>query len=54
MFAGSNMNSPYEAAKRLFRESESLISTGERFLEYLDKLDSHDNDSEHKIMQNYE
>jgi hypothetical protein len=54
MFAGSNMNSPYEAAKRLYKESQSLVSTGERFLEYLDKLDSHDKESEEKIMQNYE
>ena len=29
------MNSPYEAAKRLYRESVALVSTGERFNEYL-------------------
>ena len=29
------LNSPYEAGKRLQRESTNLLSTGDRFLEYL-------------------
>jgi len=44
------MNSPYEAAKRLSRESLALINTGERFVEYLDKLDAQDRMSEEQIM----
>lgn len=36
MLSGANLlNSPYEAAKRLARESSSLLATGQRFLEYL-------------------
>jgi hypothetical protein len=30
------------------------VNTGERFIEYLDKLDAHDKESEVKIMDNYE
>lgn len=29
---GGSVNSPYEAAKRLSRESASLLNTGQRFL----------------------
>jgi hypothetical protein len=36
---GANLlNSPYEAAKRLSRESTSLIGTSLRFIEYLDGM----------------
>jgi len=31
-----------------------MKSTGDRFLEYLDKLESNDQSSEEKVMQNYE
>ena len=36
------MNSPYEAAKRLLKEAQSLINTNERFNDYLSKLEEHD------------
>jgi hypothetical protein len=39
---GVNLNSPYEAAKRLLRESQSLINTGERYKKYLEKMEEHD------------
>ena len=51
---GVNLNSPYETAKRLSRESQSLVSTGERYLQYLDKMKEHDGESEKVILNNYE
>jgi hypothetical protein len=33
------LNSPYEAAKRLSRESSSLLATGSRFIDYLESVD---------------
>ena len=51
---GVNMNSPYEAAKRLSRESQSLMNTGERYLKYLEKMEQHDNNSEETVLRNYE
>ena len=51
---GVNLNSPYETAKRLSREGSSLISTGDRYLKYLDKMKGHDEESEKVILQNYE
>jgi hypothetical protein len=37
MLSGTNiLNSPYEGAKRLQRESSNLAATGERFLTFLD------------------
>jgi len=34
-----SLNSPYEAAKRLARESESLLATDQRFLAYLSQME---------------
>lgn len=51
---GVNLNSPYEAAKRLSRESTSLLATGQRFLQYLEKLEWHDNEADKMILENYE
>ncbi len=51
---GVNLNSPYEAAKRLMRECEALQSTSDRFKDYLDKLELHDNEAERIILNNYE
>ena len=51
---GVNLNSPYEAAKRLSRECKSLVQTGDRYLQYLQKIESQDGESEGLIMQNYE
>lgn len=51
---GANLNSPYEAAKRLQRECKALVSTGDRYLEYLRRLEEHDGVSEAQIMSNYE
>jgi hypothetical protein len=51
---GVNLNSPYEAAKRLMRECEALRSTSDRFKEYLKRLEIHDLEAEKVIMGNYE
>lgn len=51
---GVNLNSPYEAAKRLSRESVSLQATGGRFYQYLEKLEWLDSETEQLIVQNYE
>lgn len=39
VMGGNLLNSPYEAAKRLARESASLMATGQRFGEFLEKMD---------------
>jgi hypothetical protein len=40
MLSGTNiLNSPYEGAKRLQRESTKLVATGQRFLNYLDSME---------------
>ena len=49
-----NIFSPYEAAKRLGFESKSLVSTGQRYLQYLQILKGMDNDYEKEIVKNYE
>lgn len=51
---GVNLNSPYEAAKRLSRESQSLVNTGERYKKYLDKMEEQDAQSEKTVLLNYE
>jgi hypothetical protein len=51
---GVNLNSPYEAAKRLSRESENLLSTGSRFQQYLEKMEQLANEADDIILQNYE
>lgn len=51
---GVNLNSPYEAAKRLSRESQSLVNTGERYKKYLEKMEEQDGQSENTILLNYE
>lgn len=54
LFAVANLNSPYEAAKRLMRESETLLATADRFREYLAGLEGCDQGAEKKLMDNYE
>jgi hypothetical protein len=49
-----NIFSPYEAAKRLGFESKSLVSTGQRYLQYLKNLQGMDLDYEKEILRNYE
>ena len=51
---GVSLNSPYESAKRLSRESQSLVNTGHRYLAYLDKMEQHDEASEQVVLHNYE
>lgn len=51
---GTNLNSPYESAKRLSQESGSLQDTGKRFLQYLEKLEMHDSEVDTLLVQNYE
>ena len=50
----ANLNSPYENAKRLERECNSLISTGDRFLQYLSKIEEQDAQAEEVLRKNYE
>ena len=49
-----NIFSPYEAAKRLSVESKSLIKTGERYMQYLERLQNLNSEFEHEIVVNYE
>ena len=35
----NQLNSPYEAAKRLQRESISLMTTSQRFIDYLNSME---------------
>jgi hypothetical protein len=49
-----NIFSPYEAAKRLSIESKSLVKTGERYMQYLERLQSLDGEFESEIISNYE
>ena len=49
-----NIFSPYEAAKRMGFESKSLVSTGQRYLQYLKILQGMDTDYEKEILKNYE
>ena len=51
---GVNLNSPYEAAKRLSRESDSLLSTGQRLLQYLEKMEQLADEADRHIVENYE
>lgn len=49
-----NIFSPYEAAKRLGIESKSLVRTGVRYLEFLERLQDLDGKYENDIVKNYE
>lgn len=49
-----NIFSPYEAAKRLGVESGSLVKTGERYLQYLQRLQEMDTCYEAEITKNFE
>jgi hypothetical protein len=49
-----NIFSPYEAAKRLGFESKSLVSTGQRYLQYIKILQGMDQEYEKEIIKNYE
>jgi hypothetical protein len=49
-----NIFSPYEAAKRLSVESKSLIKTGERYMQYLERLHALNGEFESEIVVNYE
>ena len=49
-----NIFSPYEAAKRLGVESKSLVKTGVRYLEFLQRLQELDQEYENDIVKNYE
>lgn len=49
-----NVFSPYEAAKRLGLESQSLRKTGERYLKFLERLEKVDDDYEKEVIVNYE
>lgn len=51
---GVNLNSPYEAAKRLSRECQSLNNTGDKYSKYLCKMEELNSSSEQMILQNYE
>ena len=51
---GVNLNSPYEAAKRLSRECQSLNNTGDKYLKYLKKMDEMNANSEQQVLHNYE
>ncbi|CDW71274.1 kelch motif family protein [Stylonychia lemnae] len=51
---GVNLNSPYESAKRLMQECEALQSTSSKFMQYINKLEQLDNESEKIIMDNFE
>ena len=49
-----NIFSPYEAAKRLGVESKSLIKTGIRYHQFLNRLQDLDYSYEKDIVHNYE
>ena len=49
-----NIFSPYEAAKRLSVESKSLTKTGERYMQYLQRLHALNGEFEKEIVINYE
>lgn len=49
-----NIFSPYEAAKRLGVESKSLVQTGERYMQFLNRLRELDNQYEVEIVKNFE
>ncbi len=50
----ANLNSPYEAAKRLSNESGNLVKTGEKYLRYLRSLHNQDEDTSDQVTGNYE
>ncbi len=50
----ANLNSPYEVAKRLSTESETMIKTAECYFKYLKSLEEIDLKSEERIIKNYE
>ena len=54
LFAVANLNSPYEAARRLARECETLTATAERFREYLARVEALDQEAERQLVANYE
>jgi hypothetical protein len=55
LLSGTNLlNSPYEAAKRLQRESTNLLATSQRFLEYLDHIEQLVEEAEILILTSYE
>lgn len=52
---GANLlNSPYEAAKRLARESASLEATSQRFIEYLLGMDQLVTEAEGLVITSYQ
>ena len=55
MLSGTNiLNSPYEGAKRLQRESTKLVATGQRFLDYLDSMEQLVQEAETLVLTSYE
>ncbi len=55
MLSGTNLlNSPYEAAKRLQRESTSLVATGQRFIDYLEQMERLVGEAEILVVASYE
>ena len=55
MLSGTNLlNSPYEAAKRLQRESTSLVATGLRFIDYLEQMEQLVGEAEILVVASYE
>ena len=55
MLSGTNiLNSPYEGAKRLQRESNNLAATGERFVTYLNQMQQLVSEAETLILTSYE
>ena len=55
MLSGTNLlNSPYEAAKRLQRESTNLLATGQRFVEYLEQMEQLVEEAEILVLTSYE
>ena len=52
---GANLlNSPYEAAKRLARESAALMATDGRFLSYLDGMEQLVGEAEQLVLASYQ
>lgn len=48
------LNSPYEAAKRLQRESTSLLATGQRFIDYLQSMEQIVSEAETIVLSSYQ
>jgi hypothetical protein len=48
------LNSPYEAAKRLQRESTSLLATGQRFIDYLHSMEQIVSEGEQIVLASYQ